>query len=285
MRINCVGELLVDMIGQKGKNLKENDRFHRRAGGAPANVAVAASKLGADVFLTSTVGDDVFGDFLIQKVGSMGVNTQDIVQISENTSLAFVALTDGSEPEFSFNRGADKFIDQEISKDADILHVGSLPLTRSQTAENIIETLDNYDGKISFDPNLRDGILTQEYLKQINRVIERTDILFAEEEELNELGGANDILSQVNEIVESKGEEGAQVKTSEMQYSELPPNVNVVDTTGAGDALTGAYLAFRDKGKKKALKKAVSAAALSIQEKGAMSALPNKERLKNSLES
>lgn len=285
MRINCVGELLVDMIGQKGKNLKENDQFHRRAGGAPANVAVAASKLGADVSLTSTVGNDVFGDFLIQKVGSMGVNTQDIVQISENTTLAFVALTEGPEPEFSFKRGADKIIDQEISTDADIIHVGSLPLTRSQTAENIIETLDEFEGKVSFDLNLRDEILTQEYLEKLNEVLKRTDILFAEENELNRLGGVEQILNEADEIVESKGEKGAQVRTSKRHYFESPPEVNVVDTTGAGDALTGAYLAFRDEGVEEALNKAVFVAALSIQEKGAMSALPNEERLKNSLES
>lgn len=274
------------MIGKDGEKLREVQAFHRRPGGAPANLTVAASRLGADTKMTATVGNDHFGELMVQKLEEENIDTASIRKIEDNTTLAFVSLKENAEPDFSFHRGADMKIGREqIEDQQDILHVGSLPLTHEETAENILEALEKTDSTVSFDPNLREELVDDEYFSTLKQVIGHTDILFAAEDEIQQLGGVEEVLEDVEEIVVSRGEKGAEVITGDETHSVKPPEVDVEDTTGAGDALAGAYLAFRAEGIDSALEKAVHAASLSIREKGAMAALPTRQELKNSLKS
>ncbi len=274
------------MIGQQEEGLMENHRFQKRAGGAPANVAVAASRLGADSHMTATVGNDHFGEYLIDRLKDEEVDVSNIQRhTEEDTTLAFVALNEDAEPEFSFHRGADETIrDEQIENNHDILHVGSLPLSNPETAANIIRTVQRTEATVSFDPNLREDLMNERYLNRLKQVLDHTDILFAAEDELEELGGKEEVLGKVDEVVASKGSDGVEVITGDQRITEAPPEVDVVDTTGAGDALAGAYLAHRDQGMQQAVKNSVHAASLSTTETGAMEALPTKTELKNSLQ-
>ena len=280
MKIVCVGEILVDMIGQKKTGLKTNPEFQKRAGGAPANVAVAASRLEAEVELVGTVGRDEFGEFLKTKMNKENLRTTGIRSSKDlKTTLAFVSLDQDSKPHFSFYREADEVINNEQLdldlESGDILHLGSLPLTSSDTAENIMELLEGTEATVSFDPNLRKELMNEEYEHRLKQVISHVDILTAADEEIEFFGGLEKIREKTEEIIVTRGAEGAELFTEKNKFFAESNDVEVVDTTGAGDALTGAYLAFRHKGKEKALNKAVEAASVSITSKGAMSALPH----------
>jgi fructokinase len=275
------------MIGQHEKGLVENHNFQKRAGGAPANVAVAASRLGADSHMTATVGNDHFGDFLVNRLRKERVNVANVHRSTDQeTTLAFVALNGDAEPEFSFHRGADEIItEDQIEHHHDIIHIGSLPLSHPETAANIIRTVQRTDAKVSFDPNLREDLLNDKYLNRLKQIVAYTDILFAAEDELNQLGGKEEVLEQVDEVVASKGSDGVEVLTEGNTYTEQPPEVDVKDTTGAGDALAGAYLAHRHEGVEEATRKAVHAGSLSTTETGAMEALPDENDLEQALNS
>lgn len=279
MKIICIGELLVDMIGQTNAGLKQNPEFAKRPGGAPANVAVAASRLGAEVEMVATTGNDAFGTFLTDKLESEGIGTSNIKHLEdEDTTLAFAALDEDAKPEFSFNRGADRFIYKEqleLSCDEEtIVHVGSLPFTNPETALNLLSFLKSTDATVSFDPNIRQNLMSQNYGEMLEQVLEHVDILTAADEEIEFFGGLETLRRKTGEIIVTRGEEGAELYTNNENHFAESKDVEVVDTTGAGDALTGAYLAFRHKGKKEALQRAVEAASLSTTSKGAMSALP-----------
>lgn len=279
MKIVCVGEILVDMIGQEKTGLMKNPAFSKRPGGAPANVAVAASRLGADVEMVATVGKDEFGDLLDNKMKQEDVDTSNL-RATENykTTLAFVSLDQDAKPHFSFYREADEKIakdqlDLDLESD-DILHLGSLPLTDSETAENVLDLLESADATVSFDPNIREELMSTKYEETLRKVIEHVDILTAANEEIEFFGGLEKLRKKTSEIIVTRGADGAEIFTQDENYFADSRDVEVVDTTGAGDALTGAYLAFRDRGKKKALERAVEAASVSITSEGAMSALP-----------
>lgn len=274
MKILCVGELLVDMIGSE-KTIVKSKSFDRRPGGAPANVAVAASRMGAEVDLAATIGNDPFGEMLESKMKDENIGVSNIRRVNENTTLAFVALDDDSKPEFSFHRGADQYIQaSQLNEGYDIVHVGSLPLTRKESSENIISFLESTDAKISFDPNLREELVSEAYLETINKLVNISDMIFLSEEEYNQLD-----ISEEKEVILTKGKKGAEIHGSDSIYFAEPPKVSAIDTTGAGDALTGSYLAHRLEGIDSALEIAVKAAAISTTEKGAMTALPKKEEL------
>lgn len=281
-KITCIGEILVDMIGEERKSLAENTEFSKRPGGAPSNAAVAASRLGASVSMAATVGKDEFGEFLVRKLEEEDVDSSEIRRMEEEkTTLAFASLDGDAKPHFSFYRGADQYITESQLGDvsADIVHLGSLPWTNESSAENILEFLEDVEGDVSFDPNLRDDLVSERYGSVLNRIAERIDILIAAEEEVEFFGGLEELKTMVGEIVVTRGEKGAELYTDGKSYAVGAPDVETVDTTGAGDALTGAYLAFRAEGRREALEKAVEAASLSTTSKGAMEALPSRTDL------
>jgi fructokinase len=281
VEITCIGELLVDKIAEEEGNLKENDVYIKRAGGAPANVAVAASRMEAEVSLAASVGDDEFGEFLLEKMNEEGVKTHRVEKRDLKTTLAFASLDEDASPHFSFYRGADDEIEgsQLQGIDSDIVHVGSLPFTDEEAAESIFSVLESTDARISFDPNIRPELLSQEYRERLERMLEYTDILFAAEDEIEFFGGVSNIREEVEEILVTRGSEGAEVIDGETRRFCEAPDADPVDTTGAGDAFAGTYLAYRHEGCEKALRKGVDAASLSIREKGAMSALPRRKDL------
>lgn len=273
MKILCVGEILVDMIAENN-SIKNSDEFYARPGGAPTNVAVAASKMGAEVEMAATVGDDGFGDMLKQKLEEEDVGLDKISVSEEKTTLAFVALDETAEPEFSFYRGADLEIQEsQLGEGYDIIHFGSLPFTNPELSEKLQSYAEQSQALISFDPNLRSDLKDEEYMERLKSFIEIADLVFLSEEE------NKNFEIDAEEILVTQGSEGAKLITDDFKEVEEPPEVDVVDTTGAGDAFTGTYLAFRESSRREALEKAVQASALSTLDKGAMSALPNKAEL------
>ena len=65
MDLTCIGEILIDMFpAEVGRKLAEVSAFHPKPGGAPANVAVAATRLGLQSAFIGKVGEDAFGQHL-----------------------------------------------------------------------------------------------------------------------------------------------------------------------------------------------------------------------------
>lgn len=104
-KIVCFGEVLIDLLAQPPATPDTPRSFLQYAGGAPANVAVAAARLGAETHFAGMLGLDMFGDFLWDSLASSGVATDYIVRTAEaKTALAFVALDAAGERSFSFYR-------------------------------------------------------------------------------------------------------------------------------------------------------------------------------------
>ncbi len=99
-----MGEMLIDFVPQKkGVSLRENDGFLREPGGAPANVAVGISKLGGSSVFLGKVGNDLFGEFLINTLADAGVDISYVIKTDEaKTALAFVILDEEGERDFVF---------------------------------------------------------------------------------------------------------------------------------------------------------------------------------------
>ena len=111
MHIVCLGEVLVDMFpAEVGRRLVEVSAFRPKPGGAPANVAVAAARLGARSAFVGKVGDEAFGHHLADVLRQEGVEVRGMRYDQEaRTGMAFIALPDENTAEFVFyrNPGAD----------------------------------------------------------------------------------------------------------------------------------------------------------------------------------
>ena len=104
--ITAIGEILIDLT-QTGKNQQQVPVFAANPGGAPANVAVAAARLGCRTAFIGKVGNDGFGAYLRGVLEENGVDHAGL-QVGESpTTMAIVSVDERGERSFRFIRGAD----------------------------------------------------------------------------------------------------------------------------------------------------------------------------------
>jgi len=265
MHIVTLGEILIDMFpAEVGRPLTQVTAFHPKPGGAPANVAVAARRLGATTAYIGKVGEDIFGHQLIAVLRQEGVETRGMrIDDEARTTMAIIALPDANTAEFVFyrNPGADlqlraDELDGELLQNTRALHIGSLSLvaeparTATQTA---VATAKAAGALISFDVNYRPSLWRspEEALAQIEAMIPLADLVKVNEVELALLAGEGvetavalqSILDQGPTLcVLTRGPHGSRAQTA-VGAVEVPAfPVTTVDATGCGDAFIAALL-------------------------------------------
>lgn len=257
--ILSIGEILADMVGETKDGVLTFKSF---CGGAPFNVAVNAKKAGAKVGFIGRVGKDVIGRFVTEEAKKANLDYLDIQEDDErNTTLAFVTLTDG-ERDFAFNRHdtADfniniEEIDFNKYKDLNIIHLGSLMLSEKNGkvfAEKIAEKAKTLGVKLSFDMNFR-----MDTYKDFNDAknaykpyVEQADIIKFSDDELRLYMGINDVKTAIESIYQKDqlflltlGSKGSMYYFNGESGIIPTEKVKPVDTTGAGDAFFGTFLA------------------------------------------
>ena len=202
--IITLGELLIDLT-QRGSDENGNGEFTAYPGGAPANVAVAASRLGATTGFIGKVGDDAFGRSLADTLKKDNVDIKGLYYDDyQPTTMAIVSVDESGERDFSFYRkpGADTqlTVDEAVAALADlpkILHVGSLSMTTSPGKEACVEAVkyakDN-GSVISYDPNYRAALWDSEEhaIEMMKVLLPYADILKVSDEEMVMLTGTDD---------------------------------------------------------------------------------------------
>ncbi len=263
-KLVCLGELLIDFQSKGTGSLKETAEFVKKAGGAPANVCVQATKLGIKSVYLTQVGTDGFGDFLIDTLRAEGVDTSHIKQTPDyDTSLAFVSFKKDGEREFSFYRriAADLYFSEHDFSDVgfsrgDVFEFGSVALaTREsrQAHDALISKAKQNDAVVCFDPNLRLSLWKDH--SQLRSVVleyaKKADVIKLGDEELAFVTGIEDSDAAVKVLLENakvvcvtRGAKGAKLYTSDGKTWDNPGyRVKTVDTTGAGDSFFGGLIA------------------------------------------
>ena len=312
MELTVLGELLIDFT-QAGESENGMRLFEQNPGGAVANVATAAARLGHKTAFIGKVGNDMHGRFLARVLEEVGIDCRGLVFSDEAfTTLAFVALDEKGERSFSFARkpGADtclrpEELNQELLQSSRILHVGSLSLTaepaRSATL-SAIRQAKTAGSIISYDPNYRASLWENEdqAREQMRSLLSMVDIMKLSDNEtalLTDCSCPRQAALALNGrgipcVAVTLGAAGALVcvggKTEIVSGFPVPA---VRDTTGAGDAFWGGFLArFLETGLKPEelhLSDAVefarwgnAAAACCIQKRGAIPAMPDRAELR-----
>lgn len=263
-KLLAIGEALIDFIPQtQGVPMKEVNAFAPAVGGAPANVCGAFTKLGGQSKMITQLGNDPFGDKIVDEFQKYGIGCEYVKRTNEaNTSLAFVALKEDGNREFSFYRkpGADMLlsvdvIQKEWFEDAFALHfcsvsIGDFPMKDAH--EKAIEDAIEQGALISFDPNVRLALWEDTDLlqKRILEFLPKADILKISDEELEFITGKTAIedaleslfVGRVKLVIYTKGADGAEAYTKKARANVPGQKVNAIDTTGAGDAFIGSML-------------------------------------------
>ena len=298
------GELLIDFVPDRsGVSLAEAERFLKAAGGAPANVAVGARRLGTDAAFAGRVGDDPFGRWLGTVLHDAGVDvTQLCFDDAARTALAFVSLTASGERDFAFFRhpSADmrhrpSDLDLDTVARAKVVHHGSISRiqepSRSAT-EAAVTTARAAGATVSYDPNLRLPLWPDARAARqgILDAWPQAHLIKVSDEELAFLTGADDDAAarslwhdELRLLAVTCGAAGVRWYTPDADGSVAAFDVPVADTTGAGDAFVAGLLHAwieepgleRDPERlRRALRRANAVAALTTTRPGAIPALP-----------
>ncbi len=261
--ILCVGELLIDFMAQTPNvDLAHQSCFYKKAGGAPANVACVIGALGGSSYIFSSVGQDPFGDYLRDTMQHFNVNVDALVRVACPTTMAFVSIFDNGERDFIFNRGADAQLElahlpKNLPHLCDIYHFGAatafLEGKLQKTYKDLLEQGLSYDKFISFDPNYRSAFWENDqatFVAHARDYVSKAHLVKLSEEEAKLITGAEALSDIKNALITdfdatfmiTLGAKGAAVFCKEWQLHVSSKPVQVVDTTGAGDAFIGAVL-------------------------------------------
>lgn len=263
-KLLAIGEALIDMIPEQvNMGIAEVQQFQPIVGGAPANVCGAFVKLGGSAEMITQLGDDPFGDKIISEFERFGIGTDCVKRTDKaNTALAFVALKDDGNREFSFYRkpSADMLMSAEDVnavwfENAYVLHFCSVslgPFLMREAHKQAIAYAEKNGLLISFDPNLRKQLWNDEndLYNTVHEFLPKAHILKISDEELEFLTGKKELLDakdqlfvgNVEMIIYTKGAEGAECYTKKACAYALSDKVNASDTTGAGDGFIGSFL-------------------------------------------
>lgn len=305
----CFGELLIDFVPTVGGlSLADAPAFKKAPGGAPANVACGIAKLGANAAFIGKVGDDEFGYMLADVLKDQKVETKGIrFDAQARTALAFVTLRADGEREFMFyrNPSADMLfevneLDIDLIKQASIFHYGSISLITEPSRSTHMEAMriaKEAGALLSYDPNLREPLWpSKEAAKEgIKSIWDEADIIKISHEEVIFLTGGDPKDDVANMkmlhpgcklLLVTEGPDGCRYYSPKFQGQVGGFKVQVVDTTGAGDAFCAGILSqiasspdiIEDEAKlREALSFANACGAITTTERGAIPALPDKE--------
>ncbi|TKY67463.1 Fructokinase-2 protein [Spatholobus suberectus] len=300
------GEMLIDFVPTvSGVSLAEAPGFLKAPGGAPANVAIAVSRLGGKAAFVGKLGDDEFGHMLAGILKENDVRADGInFDQGARTALAFVTLRADGEREFMFyrNPSADMLLtpedlNLELIRSAKVFHYGSISLIVEPCRSahlKAMEVAKEAGCLLSYDPNLRLPLWpsAEEARQQILSIWDKADVIKVSDVELEFLTGSDKIddasaLSlwhpNLKLLLVTLGEHGSRYYTKNFHGSVEAFHVNTVDTTGAGDSFVGALLCkivddqsiLEDEARlREVLKFANACGAITTTKKGAIPALP-----------
>lgn len=257
MNKTCIlGSLNMDIVLEVENMAKVGETIFAKSlttipGGKGANQAVAAKRMGSDVYMIGKVGLDSNGDFLVSALANDGINTDYIFRDNkESTGTAIINVNREGNNSIVVVAGANMNINiDEIKQSYSIIKGSDVIIAQFETPSEITIEAFNYaksQGIIT--------ILNPAPAKKIdNELFKYTDIIIPNETEAYELTGIivedlesakeaadNFIAMGVNYVIITLGSKGAALITKEK--AEIIPaiKVNAIDTTAAGDSFIGA---------------------------------------------
>lgn len=285
-----VGSINVDLVFTSEKRPKAGETvmgstFSTIPGGKGANQAVAASKLGASSCMVGCIGNDQNGEFSINNLNLMNVDTSCIKKTDNApTGVANIVVAEHDNSIIVIAGANYEITKEDIDKCKDVILSADIVLLQLEIPLDVVE----YTADMCRKNNVRVLLNPAPAVELPKTLIENTTYITPNEHELNIiLGKQNNVDETIkmypNKIIVTMGSKG--VKYFDGIEMKIVPsyNVEVVDTTGAGDTFCGGLAAALVRGDKleDAIKFANKAAAISITKLGAQSGMPTLEEFNN----
>jgi len=258
--------------------------YKRFLGGKGINQSIAVVKAGGEVQHIGAVGED--GEWTLQQIGRYGVNTDQITKYDCATGHAIIYVDDRGENQIVIASGANAQLTKTIIHAALDKADPSVDWILVQNETNLVD----YIVSTAHDRGFKIAYAAAPFVAATTMaLLEKITLLALNEGEASALAhamGINPDDIPVPEILITFGAKGAMFKHEKGSIKKQAFEVQVVDTTGAGDTFLGSFLAHYANGQdaEMAMSYASAASALQIMEEGAASAIPTKDNVLKFLE-
>ena len=282
-KICVIGSSNIDQIAYT-KNIPADgetlfgDSFQMGFGGKGANQAVMAGLLGADVYMITCLGDDVYKEMTINNYEANNVNTDHIQLVKGASGVAPIWVDATGQNRIIVIPGANNEIDAQKAISS-IEEIGDISVLVGQ-CEIPMEV--NHEVFQYAKSNSVTTIFNPAPAKKLERdFLEHISWLIPNENEFELISGMepnDDNFLKFNEeipcnLIVTLGEKGAVLVDENKTHYFEAPTVNAIDTTGAGDSFIGtfAYELSESNSPESCIKKAVEKASQSVTKKGTQS--------------
>lgn len=280
--LNTDLETSVDHFPETGETLIGGP-LQIHCGGKGNNQAIAAAKLGASVTILGAIGNDHFGQMLIENLKKYHVNITPLKTCKQSPTATALIMHTNTDNTIIVTEGANESLSaQDILNAESLIKYHDIILLQQEIPlETQIEAIE-----IAY--RLKKIIVVNPApSRQLPAdIIPKISYLLPNEHEIKAFrhNGSETyediILHNSTPIIMTWGRSGILFKNKEKQIQHIPAyTVPTVDTTGAGDTFCGAFCCFLHLGYEKAIEKALQASALSVTRTGAQNGMPTLKEL------
>ncbi|WHX67084.1 ribokinase [Peribacillus frigoritolerans] len=292
IRIAVVGSSSMDLVVTSAKRPMAGETvlgesFITVPGGKGANQAVAAARLGAEVSMVGCVGDDVYGEIILDNLKKNHVNTKYVEPVTGSASgTAHITLSEGDNS-IIVVKGANDFITPEyVEKAKKVIEESDIVLVQQEIPEETVEYLADLCNMLQ-----KRLLLNPAPARKLSEaVIQQASFLTPNEHEFEILFDGRDrteVLTEYpNKLFITEGKNG--VRYFDGHEEKVVPSfeVEAVDTTGAGDTFNAAFAVAVAEGKSfdECLLFANRAASISVTKLGAQGGMPQRLEVERGFE-
>ena len=282
----------VDTMPKPGQTIIGSN-FKEVPGGKGANQAVAMARLNGNVSMIGKVGEDGFGQTLINSLKNDKVDTTYIQTSKGATGVALITVDKNAQNSIVVSPGANFEVkEDDIDNNIEAIKNSDIVVLQLETPLNTIKYALNKAKELNKYTILNPAPA----VKLDDEIIKNVDLLTPNETELEIISGvsieteediqkAAQIMIEkgVKELIVTLGSKGSLYINKEKSMFKKAYKVEAVDTTAAGDSYTGALAVAlsQDKSIEDAMDFASKVGALSVLKEGAQSSLPTLEDVEN----
>lgn len=261
------------------------ESFKTVPGGKGANQAVAAARLGAEVYMVGCVGADSFGKAILDNFKKNHVFTDYVEPVTGiETGTAHITLAEGDNSIIVVKGANDLVTSKFVEKALDVIRTSDIVLIQQEIPEETVEYVSEKCHEFGV-PLLLNPAPARPLSQD---VIEKATLITPNELEASVLFRTSDVHAAVgkypNKVFITEGKNGVRFHNGEKEVVIPSFPVEAVDTTGAGDTFNAAFAVALAEGKsfEESVRFANRAASLSVTKFGAQGGMPTREEVEES---